>query len=1524
MTEISSGANFTASSRLLQEMHKRAKDGTIDAADVTELNRVATDDTSGMTDDEKAMIASLHSGEGGTTAELAARNVAALNSLPGKTPATPAVDQTATPPTDTVADVQTITEHQTAANEVDFSQLKLVTSEKSTLSRLSFGLFGGSNQIEHSLNISDGSTPVMNNPTSSSTMSDRSVIERQNFERALGPLESELQLNSPDLRQRMAEIVAKENGNTPVAPDDPRVQEKIDGLRNSIQQFKSDPQKGPWTSNPTLTALMKSYADRPAGPENTRMTSGYLATIQGSFITHSDSNRMGDTEQKNIQAGNISMPATTAEINGQIETSTAESRTALNQLVTDSKSFTAQLKALRESTKPEDKAAYAELINGMDESAIDLLQAQTSDLEAHLKSGQPITQAQMSQANMILGTTMRLKESLRFPNATARTDLQAQLDASKATLQDPNTADAQRSSITADIQRLEAEMAALPEVNPETVKSLESLKSGLSQLDTSSLNAYSTTESAAATRSSMLAELNHAKTNLQNILSTTNVSGEVRTKLSSQLAATEQAISQLSQNQPLNLPPAEDAALQDVLKGLQQLKPPAPPARPTPTSPALLTPTTPLLNLDNPLNVGMPRLVAPTGLNFSSNLPATTASIGDLNLSLNSPTTFGYGFCTPSSSNWFDLDLDFDLGGLNTGYFGPFAPSDSTAPDAAATPERQRQSFNDILLQNAGADPRTVGQSTERQERQTNALAVANGVNPTTFATQEHVNDLKAILQNPNHPKFDLAATTFESYKQLIDKGVKPESAEAIFLLADAASFDKSSELNNYISTIREIPNAGNVQEIEQRLTDLKKGTASTAAQNRENRFNTLSNSELVKNILGDLDTAATPGGEPAPATGSTTGGVSAPTTGSTPPNSELLRLIQHPDQQAVNASLRKIESGIQENSQSVLAFAGTVPELQGRNITTLAQLDAALAGLAPTAAGATRAESDELKQLRTDFQALKNDQKELHTLKLMRTDYQTRMQSITGIADDPNQPEDIRNMFRGFATELQTKGYLSDESQEALQITRVTTQSTNVAAAAAGVQATNQPRWDRDWARFSQIPDDAMKSDGTVNEALFEPLLAHRDQVISNLEQNAYGTVRGRHLGDVIRVLGAPPTRTDGTAVDGSRPGDRDLLITALRNWDPIKEFRENHEANARAQNIHNGGDGSVSTNGSTAPPGSDSNTGNTNTESDAAVTSLLGRPMQRLIADNPHMTVIAHDVSRRNEDVQQIYTQDVKARQNDVDKYLANNESLITGYNALADHSSKFNHAMEILDEGGPGIFTLDPNTGYPTADTPQPTRGSGAPELDTKTQNAINEANRLEAELDLAPLPSVSSNDIFDEFLSSVVNSVRGNNRDILKLIAAQLARQMVEQVIQNFYKHKREEAAKHHEDALDAMSATRNQAVQQIQQNVTVHNAGNSQAIAAVSGQAEAAAVGEAYGRQVTAQSSRLPSADNIHQEVRSMLQAARTGNPPMTISPAMEEQLMGGLSRIMSAVETPGVEDDLAALDQFQNQLLQMQ
>lgn len=409
MTEI--GANFSASTRLLQDMHTRAKDGKIDETDVAALTKTATEDASGLTEDEKQMIASLH--EGGASAEVVAKNIAALQALKTKEVTPPAPAQETSPEAAETTEITNVTAHEADANQVDFSGLTLTTEKKNFLSKASFGLFGGKTEYSHQVSIADGNIPTIANPAGIQTDEARQQVERGNLIGMMAPLENELnQALTPsadnDVRKRYAEILSKEKGET-VSADSPEVTARIQQLKTKMETFKNTPSSN-WTNSTDLTQLMESYNQRPA-PQGSALNAGYMASLLGSFYNAADARDSAATVKENLTTGNIQTPATLNELNQKLSSSDQAAREQLSQSVEKTTQFLDKLKELKSSNP----SAYQALLNGADESAIELLHTQVAEMKKHLDSNQPISQAQISQGNMMWATMHRMQTGLKFP-----------------------------------------------------------------------------------------------------------------------------------------------------------------------------------------------------------------------------------------------------------------------------------------------------------------------------------------------------------------------------------------------------------------------------------------------------------------------------------------------------------------------------------------------------------------------------------------------------------------------------------------------------------------------------------------------------------------------------------------------------------------------------------------------------------------------------------------------------------------------------------------------------------------------------------------------------------------------------------------------------------------------------------------------------------------------------------------------------------------------------------------------------
>jgi hypothetical protein len=584
MTEIKSGADLTASTKLLQQMRQAAKDGVVDNKEIADLTKTASEDAGGLTDNEKDLINSLRAA-GGDVSALAPEEQAQVGQLGTSKTGADVVSKN-------IESIKNLGSYEAEANAVDFSKLNLVTENSNLLSKASFGLFGGTVQLSHVVRISDSGVPQVNNPTTPTSMQDRHQVERQNMSTMLGPLEQELKSNSPELRERVAQMLSSQRQRT-ITAESPEVTAKIDSLLEQVNSIQTDSGAEVYNVSEDVKGLLNAYSKNPPSA-GSKLNTDYMSALRGAMYNASDTQRLANNELENIQNGNFQTPASTEQINTQLSESNTAAKTQVSNLVSNGKQLISQLEELQKK----DPAAYKELMKSSSTEDLDTLKENIHSLEMHLKTDAPLSQTQMSQVNMVWGSLEQIEANLSASAQQTSTAPSPQLLAEKGQLEaeiqmDQGLVDSPDApaDIKAEAQaRITTNSTRLTEINQQlsasstpaapsaysesTQKLMASIRETQTTAFSSLSNNYFTIESAVSKQSNMITELSHAESTLKEILAnSTTLSASSRTQLRDQLTAVQQAQVCLEQGKPVQFSEEKyGKAFQKVLDGLQSQK----------------------------------------------------------------------------------------------------------------------------------------------------------------------------------------------------------------------------------------------------------------------------------------------------------------------------------------------------------------------------------------------------------------------------------------------------------------------------------------------------------------------------------------------------------------------------------------------------------------------------------------------------------------------------------------------------------------------------------------------------------------------------------------------------------------------------------------------------------------------------------------------------------------------------------------------------------------------------------------
>lgn len=203
----------------------------------------------------------------------------------------------------------------------------------------------------------------------------------------------------------------------------------------------------------------------------------------------------------------------------------------------------------------------------------------------------------------------------------------------------------------------------------------------------------------------------------------------------------------------------------------------------------------------------------------------------------------------------------------------------------------------------------------------------------------------------------------------------------------------------------------------------------------------------------------------------------------------------------------------------------------------------------------------------------------------------------------------------------------------------------------------------------------------------------------------------------------------------------------------------------------------------------------------------------------------------------------------------------------------------------------------------------QGGGA-QVSPRTQALINEANALGDSLILAPIPETGGEQFLNDLVSDFLNIIRDLDYETRQLVLQQLAQQMTNNAITQFYKDKVDENNDYHQQALDRLSENFKQQIQQTIESGLASQSESSQGIAAISGQV----TGEALANAI----------DNVgaREAVSQMLEIASQMNPPL--SQQQQQRILDAVTRIMEAGGVPPLNDAQLGLPGLSNPLLRDQ
>jgi hypothetical protein len=1523
MTEIQAGNNFSVSTRFVQEVHKAASDSTVDAKELARLVQVASEDTSGLTDAEKSMLKSLFT-EKLDTSGLSPEEKALFDQISGTDTTQEVVDQN-------IQALKSVSAHENDPNSLNFSKLQLVTESRSILSRASFGLFGGTNKESHNIALSDGNIPAISNPSATTGMTERRETDRNNLISMMGPLEQELTEGlkpDSDVRKRLGESLGLD-------PNSAEVTEKIEALSEKITAFKDDPQKEVWTSSEDLTTLMNSYAKNPP-TGNPRINSAYMSSLMGTYWNAWDSSSLKTEQKTNFQEGAIQTPPSVEEINQTLKSANDMAATDAQAAVDKASTLIAQLDALKSS----DPALYEQLMRGKDESAVDLLRAQVSDLKQHMSTGGAMGQAQMTQLNNLYANLHQMGKTFAPDAPPPVVDNSSEIKILQGMIDDPITPEEIKTQAREKIAKLESQVSSAPVTAPSQPQ-LDAIRATLSDAKSAASMATLSTQDSAKARSNMVFELEQAESTLANILSQHGLSDTGRAQLQAQLDTTRAALTQLKNNQDVKFEnPEQQASLNKVLQNLQQLRPaPVEPPPPPPVSDN--TPITGDLSIGN-LGVGMgvnsplfggsltgPTLpstwqlgggidlgmasdpsysfapTAPEPLNFSAGVPPLTlnqpfsgslgysgvggsgslmSSSSYLNLpSLYSPS-FGYGGFSGGLGGYDPFSSSLSLPSLGLSLTPP-VQSDSSSPTAPQQPQATapRNSLANVFLEGVGENPANLKPlSPEMEQRQAKALETIAEIEKTgSSEAKEAAKLMKALVANPNSPIQMPDGSTIMP---------PPGSFESTLSVLETytdltakppagkgiAAADAEAVFIVAANVLRE---NGTPAEVADSVRSIAQGGSKEQITAQLQQFRKGQIEQTQQNI--SLDATKLGSSQIANDLATTLLGPNF----KDDPN-YLSKLIQHPDfQKNYDVQIGRAQDELSLLNQQATDLVGQVQRsgLPGaRNMTTVDQAIEFLKKNGTTA---------EHTQLQVQLEAVNTTKAKLEpqiagirqlaavskNYTTMTTEMESALTQLRALPDTPVNATQIA-MVQGILDELKTKGQLSPANARHYADFKVGRQMNTLEA---------------------ELNRDSRQTGGSRREIM--RLFNDFRQAGTPAEKDAVFTqiIDGLKDGSIIAPNGS---LQDAALAALGLPGTNNTNLTPAQFLERIQAYKPSRviEATIVEHGIAAAGNDLARYNLTGEPPIEEIADRQQTYVTSGMTMRTDPESLQREAATNPIAGFLVA-YNRATEDVRQHnYSlpedQQAAAWAQTASEYAAAN-------NIINTMDANISASIAELSLANDNVMVAN---GYPPLSSSVGRSGLDSPKISQKAQELVDKADELATRL-LAPVPTVNGEQFLSDLLNAFIKNIRDLDLKTRQLVLQQLAQKMVNNAITQFYKDKLDENNKHHQESLQLMQENFKAQITQTLESSLASQANSTQGIAAMSGQVT--------GANLSGAMDKLGSTSAMVQQ---MFEITDKMSPPLSDSQKM--RILNQVNRVMAAAGTPDLRDDQMALNVLNNDL----
>ena len=1577
MTEIR-GADYNISRQLMMKVIDVAKDGDISKDEIGELNKLAAADSSGLTDDEKKLIASLDINAGNP--EIVKSNIAALQKL--------------------------ASEHSGDANVMSFAGLDLKTKESKW-----FGI--SSDLVSHGIQINDSNIPVINNSTTNTTMQDRNKLDQQNLVKMLAPLEQEINASPPsaELRDRVTRMLA-ENAKPPIQPeavDAGAVDAKIADLKGKIEAYKSNPSENFRPMYDAYCELAVSYANHPPA-DSSPLGKGYFAALNGTMYTVLDTNLMALEEKKNLQNGVYQTPGSIDGINTkQTELSNA-ARQELKKSVDNADRLANALVKLQKDNPGE----YEKVMGGFGVSDLDALRGKIETLKQSLAENKPITQAQLTQANDLCGSLVRVAYQSKLQDAlqsdpqvlgAKRKELEASIAQAQADAASPD--EATRTAGAAKEQELQAQLTALNSQTPvseDVAAAARALDVAYTQAGESGTisKASEAVKALAQSTSSSIAELDQVKRQIGDLLKDPNLTTESRDVLFGQLKSIKTAQDAIASGQPVSFSDPDQAkSFNDVLGMVSALRTQKNGESGTPAAASnTFGPFLPDFKTD-PFDLG--GFGYGVG-NFSLFNPASSfgSSVGSgIGNSFNASNGFNLDYSltrtNPAQTTFFRQPM--------TGVMPPLALG--TGGSTVAAPQGPPKTLEQLLRESISSTQSnsSAPASAEGPARPQGSAQVPSTVAPENIETYQSLLEMRALNVKDtkttalldvamdqlkknnfaaNDPSLGSIRQLVSSYKQVKqEKGLEAGALSVKNVVNELipGDYPSSADLRN---TLADASFAGNFQNSVTACVKTEKfqkdlSDVVNASKNQTRDAQALVDQTAVPNSSISAIQSKLASGNP-------------PWDTSKPISANFTKMSDADFNSTVTPELAKLNAEVQQTqaefedlqAKSISSRSAMTPEdtkrlqeltdkrteqrqlsaaveLRGKTREAGQVIHNATTGLRAQISTLEKknplspAEASVLKAMQAQLKVFETAEAELASTGRLSDSIIDQTSIATGLQRanfimlkhlqaNPNSPEftgpngaftqytnklasghfsmndinalvlDTRSNPRLKHPQPGPKGTPSADLNPGEDINSVTTDMrTKLQGYSAAIDVTtssaNDPAgpFKRAFAERLRNPDSMAYK--LAKRGVLPPQLQSVANEVLRLNPSGGSPAGGAPVGGAAGTAGNAATgnavsaQTTGGAQDPDNDHDANAEIDRLIATVPSSAFTNVTSGGPT------GGDAVGTVPGKASPAKSNADFLAMDVGGPAFANTPLSNVVKTMATEN--QTILALPPDQRAEAL--------KTAISAAETMVEASNSMMQGMERITQELKTFNAAQtadagKMLDTALAG-YALDHGM------TPQELGriADKDPNLDADTLKAIHEADEMERNSDLAPMPAVSGEELFEKWLTETLGIIRNWDEATRKLIMAQIAKQMMDQVINTFYKDKSDESANYHNKKIGEIDAGSKSRIQANDAMANLGKASGGQSIASLSGSTKGSARGEAFNLEAL----RKDGVQGMRQQLAKQIQDARNGTPPLNITPTQERRLLAKFDAIIKAAGTEGIEDDRATVAAMRGNLAGM-